>query len=111
MKQVKSAFCLENADLIFLLKHRFYRGDFMLKFADAHCDTITKLRPQQLALGCDTTLAHLDLPRLQEGTQLQFMAFFLQQAAPTEAWLLLRKHWRSLQQAVALTPELGIDLP
>ena len=48
----------------------------MLKFADAHCDTITKLRPQQLALGCDTTLAHLDLPRLQEGTQLQFMAFF-----------------------------------
>lgn len=76
MKQVKSAFCLENADLIFLLKHRFYRGDFMLKFADAHCDTITKLRPQQLALGCDTTLAHLDLPRLQEGTQLQFMAFF-----------------------------------
>ena len=51
MKQVKSAFCLENADLIFFLKHRFYRGDFMLKFADAHCDTITKLRPQQLALG------------------------------------------------------------
>ena len=102
MKQVKSAFCLENADLIFFLKHRFYRGDFMLKFADAHCDTITKLRPQQLALGCDTTLAHLDLPRLQEGTQLQFMAFFLQQAAPTEAWPLLRKHWRSLQQAVAL---------
>ncbi len=102
MKQVKSAFCLENADLIFLLKHRFYRGDFMLKFADAHCDTITKLRPQQLALGCDTTLAHLDLPRLQEGTQLQFMAFFLQQASPTEAWPLLRKHWRSLQQAVVL---------
>lgn len=74
----------------------------MLKFADAHCDTATRLRPQQLGLGCGPEQAHLDFPRLREGTQLQFMAFFLQQAAPAEGWQLLRGHWRNLQQAVAL---------
>ncbi len=84
----------------------------MLKFADAHCDTVTKLNPQQLAWGCGPERAHLDLPRLREQTQLQFMAFFLRQAPPAEAWDFLRACWRNLQQATALNGgvEILMDL-
>ena len=98
MKQIKSAFCLENADLIFLLKHRFYRGDFMLKFADAHCDTITRLTSLEMALGClEAAEGHLDFPRLCQRVKLQFMAFFLHQATPEQAWQHLRRLSRSIR--------------
>jgi membrane dipeptidase len=83
--------------------------------ADAHCDTVTKLPPWRLAFGDINSCkkSHLDFLRLcgdsgADGSYkvcLQFMAFFLRQAEPDEAWRLLRQYWRDLLFAVAISGE------
>lgn len=70
--------------------------------ADAHCDSITRLTPLDLALGCAGNEAHLDLARLGGRVKLQFMAFFLHQAPPEQAWRDLRRLRHNLQLAVEL---------
>lgn len=78
--------------------------------ADAHCDTVGRLGALDLALGCPDTEAHLDFPRLRQNVKLQFMAFFLHQAAPEQAWQDLRRMRRNLQVAMELCGGLELLL-
>ncbi len=74
-----------------------------LYVADAHCDTITRLTSLEMALGClEAAEGHLDFPRLCQRVKLQFMAFFLHQATPEQAWQHLRRLRRNLQIAMEL---------
>ncbi len=77
--------------------------------ADAHCDTVGRLGALDLALGCPEA-AHLDFPRLRQNVKLQFMAFFLHQAAPEQAWQDLRRMRRNLQVAMELCGGLELML-
>ena len=79
-----------------------------LYIADAHCDTITRLTALELALGCLKDEGHLDFPRLCRHVKLQFMAFFLRQAAPAQAWQDLRRLRHNLQLAMELHGGLEI---
>lgn len=74
-----------------------------LYVADAHCDTVTRLTSLELALGClEAEEGHLDFPRLCRLVKLQFMAFFLRQAPPEQAWHDLRRLRQNLQIAMEL---------
>lgn len=86
--------------------YNIYEWAEQVMVADAHCDTATALGPWRLGFGAAGS--HLDLPRLARQVRVQFMAFFLGQLPPEQAWRRLWQHIRDLRFAAAMSQEAEI---